>query len=68
MIKQSKRKAFIKNCLIDGRVGDELFITMMDGEAKVHLDGYAIIPLEKYQELTGEDFSDTIEKVGDNQE
>ena len=46
--------SYVKNCYLEGRIPDSskpLFTRKVNGEYVASLDGYAIIPLERYYEL-----------------
>lgn len=47
--------SYVRNCYVQPREGDSLFQASTDADGKTvwraMLDGYAIIPMERYQEL-----------------
>lgn len=53
--------SYIKNSYIETRQGDNPF-KVVHGEQQIQLDGYAIIPIEKYRELENkiQDDADTV--------
>ena len=54
-----KDGSYVTNCYVKRRETDPspyLFFQTPDGESlRPHLNGYAIIPIEEYRELTGQD-------------
>jgi hypothetical protein len=72
-IEKCKDGSFVRNCLINRRKEDASpHMFYQDSEASyisAFLNGYAIIPLEEYAELTGDDYSDMIASaMEDNKE
>lgn len=46
--------SYVQNCLLQGRGRETLFTLDVKREEWIaHLDGYAIIPIEEYERLTG---------------
>ena len=58
-----KTESHVINCFIKSRADTKHPLFIGDGVITAYLDGYAIIPLEDYQELTGEDMSDMLKHV-----
>lgn len=56
---KAKNGSYLHNCLIEGRKDSPpvAMLTETEEGLVITLNGYAIIPLEKYAELTGEDYS-----------
>ena len=50
-------KSEVINCHISPRIEGQKLFDFKDESVDSSLKGYAIIPLEEYQELTGEDYS-----------
>ncbi len=48
----NEKNIMIINCYIETKKGDDIF-PVYDGGTHLRLNGYAIIPLEKYWELGG---------------
>ena len=64
-----KDGSYIWNCFVERRK-DDPSTTVFSGDDKTitaHLNGYAIIPLERYCELTGEPFNSDRIKEADSQ-
>lgn len=59
------RKGFVWNCVIQPRNTTPRFNPFVETDEGLltQLNGYAIIPLEEYAELTGEDYSDILLKM-----
>jgi hypothetical protein len=49
-IKDSVRKPYINNCIIQPR-GNERIVNLKEDGIDVFLDGYAIIPIELFEDL-----------------
>ena len=63
---KTKNGSYVHNCLIERRENEKAAILFYveDSEIGVYLNGYAVIPLEKYKELLGEKFDgEYIEKA-----
>lgn len=45
--------SYVRNCLWQAREHEYLFSINLDGEWIASLDGYAIIPIEEYEKITG---------------
>ena len=48
-------KGYVINCLLELKDGEDMMFRQKDGLAIAYLDGYAIIPMEKYNEPKQED-------------
>jgi hypothetical protein len=52
--------SYVHNCYLEGRDSDPaefMFKQNADDSISAFLNGYAIIPIETYEELSGKDFS-----------
>jgi len=53
MVEQAE--SYIRNCYFLSKKGDDeppyILVVEKNGDAKIYLDGYAIIPMEKYDRL-----------------
>ena len=63
-----KDGSYVHNCYIAPRSGEKAFVLFgyepVGGGITAFLNGYAVIPLEEYKKLKGEDFDGTsIEKA-----
>ena len=55
-IYKKRNESYIKNCLVEPKEDEKgaIFCSNEKGEIIAHLDGYAIIPREKYEKLIKE--------------